>query len=258
MDRRAFIGTLASGLLAAPLSAEAQQLPKVPRIAVLQANPGGFEDVFHDGLGQLGYVEGKNIAIERRWAHASAERFPELAAELVRLKVEVIVATNNPAVAAAQKATSTIPIVMVMTTDPVHLGFITSLARPSGNITGLTMQSPELAGKRLQLLKAAVPNLMRVAALWDSTEPGRGQLVKEAELAAPTVGLQVQTLEARNSRDVGNAFTAMTRERAGAVLVYGMPSEPRSQNVRQRAVCRRCARRRNGWTLASSCPTGLV
>jgi len=222
MDRRTFIGSLAGGLLAAPIAAQAQQLPKVSRIGVLEANPLlGAGDAFRDGLRQFGYVEGKNIAIEWRLAHARAERFPELAAELVRLKVDVIVATNNPAVAAAQKATKTIPIVMVIVTDPVRLGFVTSLARPSGNITGLTIQTPELAGKRLQLLKEAVPNLARVAVLWDSTEPGRRQLVKEAEVAAPTLGLQVQTLEARNSRDVGSAFTAMTRERAGAVLVYG-------------------------------------
>jgi putative tryptophan/tyrosine transport system substrate-binding protein len=212
MDRRAFLAG-AAALLPVPRAAEAQQLPKLPRIGVLQANPGGFDNTLHDGLRQLGYVEGKSIAIEWRWAHARAERFPELAAELVRLKVEAIVATNNPAVAAAQKATTTIPIIMVLATDPVRLGFVTSLARPSGNITGLTMQTPELAGKRLQLLKAAVPHLMRVAVLWDSTEPGRRQLVKEAEVAAPTLGLQIQTLEARNSQDVGSAFTAMTRER---------------------------------------------
>ena len=222
MDRWTFIGSLAGGLLAAPIAAQAQQLPKVSRIGVLEANPlVGAGDAFRAGLRQFGYVEGKNIAIEWRWGHARAERFPELAAELVALKVEVIVATNNPAVAAAQKATTTIPIVMVIATDPVRLGFVTSLARPSGNITGLTIQTPELAGKRLQLLKEAVPNLARVAVLWDPTEPGRRQLVKEAEVTAPTLGLQVQTLEARNSRDVGSAFTAMTRERAGAVLVYG-------------------------------------
>jgi len=136
-------------------------------------------------------VEGKNIVIEWRWAHARAERFPELATELVRLKVEVIVAANNPAVAAAQKATKTIPIVMVIVTDPVRLGFVTSLARPTGNITGLTIQSPELAGKRLQLLKEAVPHLTRVAVLWDPTEPGRRELVKETEAASPTLGLQL-------------------------------------------------------------------
>ena len=177
MDRCSFLGTL--GLLAAPLSVEAQQ--KVPRIGVLEANP-GFENAFHEGLRHLGYVEGKNIVIEWRWAHASAERFAELAAELVRLKVELIVATNNPAAAAAHKATKTIPIVMVIVTDPVRLGFIASLARPGGNITGLTIQAPEIAGKRLQLLKEAVPHLSRVVVLWDSTEPGRRELLKTRSL----------------------------------------------------------------------------
>jgi putative ABC transport system substrate-binding protein len=222
ISRRAFVCTLTGGLLAAPRAAEAQQLSKIPRIGVLEANrllDSG--NAFHDGLRQFGYVEGRNIAIEWRWAGESAERFPELAAELVRLKVEVIVATNNPAVAAAQKATTTIPVVMVLATDPVRLGFVSSLARPGGNITGLTIQTPELAGKRLQLLKETVPNLTRVAVLWDPTEPGRRQLVKEAELAASTLGLQIHTLPARDAREVRGAFTAMTKERVGAVLVYG-------------------------------------
>jgi putative ABC transport system substrate-binding protein len=220
ITRRVFIGSVAGGLLAAPLAAEAQ--PKVPRIGVLEANPlAGAGDAFRDGLRQFGYVEGKNIAMDWRWVHARSERFLEQAAELVGRKVEVIVATNNPAVAAAQKATATIPIVMVLATDPVHLGFVTSLARPGGNITGLTIQTPELSGKRLALLKEAVPHLKRVAVLWDPSEPGRRQLVNEAEVAAPTLGLQVQTLEARTHRDVGSAFTSMTRERTGAVLVYG-------------------------------------
>src|SRR5262249_28021174 len=173
MDRRTFLSTVGVALLNAPFAAEAQQALKVPRIGVLDASP-GFEDAFHDGLRQFGYVEGKTIAIEWRRAHAKAERFPELAAELVRLKVEVIVAANNPAVSAAQRATKTIPIVMVLVTDPVRLGFVASLARPAGNITGLTIQAPDLAGKRLQILKEAVPRLTRVAILWDPTEPGRG------------------------------------------------------------------------------------
>jgi putative tryptophan/tyrosine transport system substrate-binding protein len=207
-------------LLVAALDAEAQQPPKVPRIGVLDLGSPGSDNAFYDGLRQFGYVEGKNIAIEWRW-DARAERFPELAAELVRLKVDVIVATNNPAVAAAQKATKTIPIVMVIVTDPVRLGFVDSLARPAGNITGLTIQAPELAGKRLQLLKEAVPHLTRVAVLWDPTEPGRQQVVKETEVTAPRLGLQLQTLGVRSPSEIGSAFTAMHRENVGAVLVYG-------------------------------------
>lgn len=206
--------------LSVPHAAEAQPGPKLPRIGVLEANP-GFDHAFHDGLRQRGYVEGKNIAIEWRWAHARGERFPELAAELVRLNIQVIVATNNPAVAAAQQATQTIPIVMVIVTDPVRLGFVASLARPGGNITGLTIQAPELAGKRLQLLKEAVPHLTRLAVIWDPTEPGRRELVKETEVAAPRLGLQLQTLEVRKPTEIANAFTAITREGVGAVLVYG-------------------------------------
>ena len=213
------ISTVLLLLVAAP-QVEAQQLSKVPRIGVLdvQSLGQGRRTAFEDGLRQFGYVDGKNIAIEWRREHATAEQF---AAELVRLKVEVIVATNNPAVAAAQKATTTIPIVMVYATDPVGLGFVASLARPAGNITGLTIQSPELAGKRLELLKAIVPNLTRVAVLWDPTEPGRRQLVEEAEKVAPRLGIQLQTFEARNARDIGSAFTAMTGARVGALLVYG-------------------------------------
>jgi len=221
VDHRHFLLTSLAGALAAPLAAEGLQLSKVPRIGVLDADRSLAGNAFHDGLRQFGYVEGKNIAVEWRWAGGKAERFPELAAELVRLKVEVIVAVNNPAVAAAQTATTTIPVVMVLATDPVRLGFVTSLGRPAGNITGLTIQTPELAGKRLELLKETVPNLTRVAVLWDPTEPGRRQLVTETEVAAPKLGLQIQTLEARDVRDIRNAFTAMTRERVGAVLVYG-------------------------------------
>jgi putative tryptophan/tyrosine transport system substrate-binding protein len=220
MDRRRFLLTSLAGALATPLAVEAQHRPQAPRVGFLEATP-GFDHAFREGLRQFGYVEGKNIGIEWRWARARAERFPEFAAELVQLKVNVIVATNNPAVAAAQKATETIPIVMVIVTDPVSLGFVASFARPAGNITGLTIQAPELAGKRLQLFREAVPHLTRVAVLWDPTEPGRQQLVKETEAAAPRLGLQVQALEVRNPGDIGSAFAAMAREAAEAVLIYG-------------------------------------
>ena len=221
LDRRAFLGAL--GVLAARATAEGQPA-RIPRIGVLgsQALGAGPDDAFRDGLRQVGYVEGKNIVIEWRGARdASAERFPELATDLVRLQVEVIVAANNPAVAAAQKATAKIPIVMVIATDPVGLGFVSSLAHPSGNITGLTIQAPEISGKRLSLLKEAIPKLTRVAVLWDPTEPGRQDLVKEAEAAAPRLGLRLQVFEVRSDRGIPQVFAAMTRERVGAVLVYG-------------------------------------
>ena len=258
---RALVVMLALSVLSGPVAAEAQEPPRAPRIGVLEANP-GFATAFHEGLRQVGYVEGKNIAIEWRWAHAKAERFPELAVELVRLNVDVIVATNNAAVAAAQKATRKIPIVMVIPTDPVRLGFVASLGRPAGNITGLTIQAPELAGKRLQLLNEAVPHLTRVAVLWDSTEPGRRQLVEETEVAAPKLGLKLQTLEIRNPGEIGRAFTAISKEGAGqfssTAVRCSIPTELRSQNSRQRAACRRCAQRQSGWTPASSWPTAQV
>jgi putative ABC transport system substrate-binding protein len=212
---------LAIGMLSVSRAATAQPVAKVPRIGVLEASPGRFGEAFRDGLQQFGYVEGKNIAIEWRWAHARAERFPDLAAELVRRQVDVIVATNNPAVAAAQAATKTIPIVMVVVTDPVRLGFVASLARPGGNITGLTIQAPDIAGKRLQLLREAVPKLARVALLWDPTEPGRQQLVKETEVAAGALGVHIEPLEMRSPRDITTAFPAIARADANALLVYG-------------------------------------
>ncbi len=204
-------------VLVAPNGA-AQQTSKLPRIAVLGP---GYRDAFEEGLRQFGYVQGKNIDVEWRGATDRSEQFPELAAEFVRRKVDVIVAVNNPAVAAAQRATTTIPIVMVIATDPVRLGFVASLARPTANITGLSMQTPELAGKRLQLLKEVVPNLTRVAVLWDPTEPGRKQLVDEAEVVAPGLGLQIQSFEVRRAGDLEGAFTAMVREHVGAVVVFG-------------------------------------
>jgi putative tryptophan/tyrosine transport system substrate-binding protein len=208
-------------LFVAALDAEGQrQVPKVPRIGVLEANR-NFEDPFKEGLGHFGYVDGKNIDVEWRWSHGRAELFPELAAELVRLKVDVIVATNNPAVAAAKKATKTIPIVMVIATDPVRLGFVASLARPGGNITGLTIQASDIAGKRLQLLKAAVPELTRVAVLWDASEPGRRELVMDTEVAASKLGLQLHMSGVRSPADIDRAFTAMRSDGVGAVLVYG-------------------------------------
>jgi len=204
-------------LLVAPNDA-AQQTSKVHRIAVLGP---GYRVAFEEGLRQFGYVQGKNIDVEWRGVTERPEQFPELAAEFVRRNVDVIVAANNPAVAAAQRATTTIPIVMVIATDPVRLGFVARLARPTGNITGLSMQTPELAGKRLQLLKDVVPNLTRVAVLWDATEPGRKQLVEEAEVVAPGLGLQIQSFEVRRAGDLEGAFTAMVSGRVGAVVVLG-------------------------------------
>src|SRR5262245_24761198 len=217
------IVTLVLSLLAAPHAAGAQPAGKVWRIGVLSGIMGPESPrwtSFRQGLRELGYVEGQNLVIEWRLSGGSAERFPDLAAELVRLKVDVIVAIDNPATAAAQRATSTIPIVMVLAVDPVHTGFVGSLARPGGNTTGLTAQATDIQGKALQFLKDAVPTASRVAVLWDATEPGRRIQATEAEVAARALGLEVHLWEVRSPAQLDSLFTAMVRERVDAVLVH--------------------------------------
>ncbi|MGH2358933.1 MAG: ABC transporter substrate-binding protein [bacterium] len=212
-------------LAVAALAADAQPAGKVYRIGVLApASPGASTDLieaFRDGLQELGYVDGRNITIEWRWAHGKVERLPELAAELVRLKVDLIVGRNNDAVKAAQEATRTIPIVMVFATDPVALGFVASLARPGGNVTGLSSQTSELAGKRLQLLREAVPKLSRLAILWDPMMPGFTDLAREYELGARTLRMEPRLLEVRNAGDLDRAFAVMTRDGVDAVFAQG-------------------------------------
>jgi putative tryptophan/tyrosine transport system substrate-binding protein len=221
--RRAFLGTLASGLLAAPRAAGAQQAVKLPRVAVLTTSspPGTFAtEALIQGLRDLGYVEGRNINIEWRWGHGTTERFPEYAADVVRLNVDVIVASNTAAGHAAQLATKTIPIVIPTMIDPVADGFVASLARPGGNITGLTFQSPELQGKRLQLLKEALPSVSLVALLVDSNEPGHRAVAKEAESAATLLGIRPQpVVEVTVPKDFPAAFGAITKSGAQAVHV---------------------------------------
>lgn len=215
---------LALVLFFPPLAAEAQQPRKTPRVGVLaSASPEDANPAYglRDGLRELGYVEGQNVAIEWRWLRGDDTRSPDLATELVRLKVDVIVAVNNPATLAAQRATKTIPIIMVIARDPVRSGFAATLARPGGNITGLTTQAPELSGKRVQLLKEAVPNLSRLAVLWDPALTGMQQSVRETEIAAKALGSQVQVLEARSPSELVRAFDEMARERADAVVVQG-------------------------------------
>ena len=175
---------------------------------------------FHDSLRGLGYVEGQNIAFEWRSSGGRAERFPELAAELTRLKVDLIVASDNPAIAAAQRATKTIPIVMVGAMDPVTSGFAESLARPGGNITGQTVQGTELQGKLLQILKEAVPAISRVGILWVPTELGREIQAKEAERAARVLGVQPRLMEVRGPTELDGVFATMAREKVDAVQIH--------------------------------------
>ena len=224
MDRRAFVSRLTLALLAAPLAAETQPAPEVYRIGLLGGSPpsdpsGRFWEGFFQGLRDLGYVEGKNILFEGRWYGERTERLPALAAELVRLKVDVIVAGAAPAPEAAQRATSTIPIVFTSHPDPVGSGLVSSLARPGRNVTGLSSLTRELVGKQLQLLKEALPGISRVALLSNPTVPSNALLAKEAEVAARSLKVQLQVLEARAPGDFASAFSAMRKDRAGALIV---------------------------------------
>jgi putative ABC transport system substrate-binding protein len=222
VDRRRLLVTALAGALAAPLAAEAQPAGKIPNIGVLASeSPDDPSRAYalRDGLRDVGYVEDRNIRIEWRWARGRAEAFQGFASELARLNVDVLVASNNSAIRAAQQTTKTIPIVMVYPTDPVELRFVTSLRRPGGNTTGLTSQSSDLSAKRLQLLKEAVPNVSRVAVLWDPAEPGRRAQATAMESAGRGSGLQVALFEVRRPTDLDNVFAAMTRQAVGAVLV---------------------------------------
>src|SRR5436190_2484719 len=203
--------------------AQAQQPAKVPRIGYLVANfpsPNPVRsEAFRPGLRELGYVEEKNIVIEWRYAEGKLDSLPALAAELVRLKVDVIVTGGPPLTRAAKEATTTIPIVMAQDPDPVGNGFVASLARPGGNITGLATLAPELSGKQLELLKEVVPKLSRVAVLGTSTQPGNAQALREVELAAGAFGVKLQYLDVLATKDIETAFRAASTRRADAVLV---------------------------------------
>jgi putative tryptophan/tyrosine transport system substrate-binding protein len=228
MERRAFIGTLAGGLLAAPLAAGAQQAAKVPRIGYLANYPPGafpeLHEAFLQGLRDLGYVEGRNVVIEYRDAEGKFERLPALAAQLLALKVDVIVAPTTAAALAVKQATSTLPTVFAVAGDPVGSGLVTSLARPGGNVTGLSLLLPGLVGKCLELLKQADPGVSLVAVLWrPGGYPGRTEkdMLKEADVAARALGMRLQFVEARGPEDFDRVFSDMTRARAGALTVLG-------------------------------------
>jgi ABC-type uncharacterized transport system substrate-binding protein len=216
---------VAAVLFAVGVRAEAQQATKIPRIGFLSLNsPAALAariEAFRQGLRELGYEEGKNIVIEWRSGEGKLDRLPALAAELVHLKVNIIVTSGPSATRPAKEATSTIPIVMAFDTDPVANGFVASLARPGGNITGLSILAPELSGKRLELLKEIVPKLSRVAVLGTSTFPGNAQMLRETELAADAFRVKVQYLDVIATKDIETAFRSASRGRAEAVLVMG-------------------------------------
>jgi putative ABC transport system substrate-binding protein len=220
------IVTLLLSLLVAPLTAvAAQPREKVPRVGYL--SPGSSADparlrrfeAFRHGLRELGYVEGQTIALEPRWAEGQYERYPVLAADLVRVQVDVIVAVGGAAAQAAQHVTRTIPIVMSVVIDPVGSGLVPSLARPGGNMTGRSLMAPDLVGKQLEVLKEVVPTVAQVALLWNPDNPGSATQLREAESAAQAVAVRLHALEARSPQEIDRAFAALTREQAGALVI---------------------------------------
>ena len=218
--RRQFLHA-AVGLLVAPIYAQAQKATKPYRIGVLGA--GSRAEALQQSLNALGYVEGRDVVVEIRNTEGRSELFDPFALDLVRLKVDVIVATNPSAVLSAKRATTNIPIVMMHTPDPVQLGFVSSLARPGGNITGVTTLSADLSVKQIELLKAAVPRISRVALLWNPDNPWHPATVKALQGSSGSMGLQLQVLEVRSPDAFGDAFHAMTRERTQAVVVLADP-----------------------------------
>src|SRR5215813_7539410 len=223
MRRIGLAVVLASSLILAPLAARAQQPNRVPRIGLLGGGSAsavaGRIDAFRQGLRDLGYVEGKTIVIEQRWAEGKLDRLPTLAAELVRLQVDVIVSAGPTATRACKEAKITTPIVMTFDDDPVGSGFAASLARPGGNITGLSSLSPGLSAKQLELLKEIIPRVSRVAVLGSLIHPGTAQSLKEMELAARAFQVQLQYVNVVDSKTIDTAFGAARKERVDAVLV---------------------------------------
>jgi putative tryptophan/tyrosine transport system substrate-binding protein len=224
MNRRAFVTGLGA-VLAVPLAADAQQGGKVPRIGFLSlTSPSDrppLRDAFRQGLRELGWVEGQNIVIDYRYAEGRVDRLPDLAAELVRLKVDLIVSWGTQGVTAAKNATETIPIVMIAVRDPVGIGLIASLARPGGNVTGVSGGAglEIVFAKQLELLKETVPKIRRVAILSNPTNAYHQLAIREVNVAARSLGVQLQLLEARGPNEFDGAFAAMAKERVGALLV---------------------------------------
>jgi putative ABC transport system substrate-binding protein len=223
MKSRIIVCLLPTALLSTVSFVEAQQARKIPTIGVLRPGspspPDPLIQQFRKGLSELGYIEGKNVQIEYRYAEGKSDRLPDLAAELVRIKVDVIVTTDTPAIRAARQATTTIPIVMANVADPVATGLIASLARPGGNITGLSNLAPELDQKRLELLKETFPKATRVALIWQSGNPAQMLRLKAIQEAAQASGLKLQALEVRNADELASAFESAARERVAALIV---------------------------------------
>ena len=221
MKRREFIASLASAAVALPLAATAQS--KIPHIGFMGNSTAALEanlvDAFREGLRELGYEEGRNIVIEYRWADGNYDEFPALVAELIAAKVDAIVTAGTPAALAVKKATTTVPLIMVAVGDPVGTGLVPSLARPGGNLTGLSSIAPDLEGKRLQLLREVVPALSHVAMFVNSLNPFHISSIKQARAAAQTMGIKLQLHDIRKSEDLDDAFAAIRKERPDALLI---------------------------------------
>jgi len=223
MDRRAFIGTMTGALLAAPLAAEAQPTGKVYRIGFLgnstEALEANLVGPFREGLRERGYVEGRDLTIEYRWAEGAYERFPALIAELIALKVDIIVTAGTPAALAVKRSTTTIPVVMAAIGDPIGTGLVKSLARPGGNLTGLVAIAPDLEGKRLELLTQIVPKLLSVAFLANPANPLHVTSEKQASAAAKALHLKVVFFPVRADGEFDHAFQAIVGQRSGALIM---------------------------------------
>ena len=224
IDRRTFIGTLAGGLLASPFASFAQQPTKVPRIGILGNEAGGAAwEGFRQGMRDLGYVDGRNFTVESRWSEGKTERFPAMAIELVQLKVDIIVASGTQATRAAKQATGTIPIVMTVSAYPDKIGLVESLAHPGGNVTGLSNVSPDLMGKRFELLKEIAPKISRLAVMWNPASPVEPFGFQAVLAAGAAAGLEIKSIEVRTPDDLAAAFAAVTASRADALYALANP-----------------------------------
>ena len=219
MKRRDFITLLGGATVAWPLGAGAQQPPKIARIGYLSAGSPPPSPAFWQGMRDLGYVEGRNILVEYRWAEGKPERLPELAAELVRLKIDVLFAFGTQSALAARRVTATTPVIFHTHADPIEAGFVGSLARPGGVLSGVTLIAPELAGKRLELLQRTVPTASRVAVLVNTANPGMHSTLRNLEAAAPALQLNLQIFDARAAHELESSLTGIERGRVSALYV---------------------------------------
>ena len=233
MRRRDFIGLAGWAAVVCPVALKAQQANKVYRIGTISAGVRLNSGDLQQSLSELGWIEGKNLIYERRYAENRLERLPDLVAELIRLNVDVIVATGTLAPIAAKRATSTIPIVMTTAGDPLGSGLVASLARPGGNVTGLSLMSPELAGKRLELLKEVVPGLTRIAVLWNAANPYSANVFNQTKFAAEKLGIEVQSLGIRSPDELDGALEDALRQNAAALIII---EDPLTYDNRQQIV----------------------